>query len=400
MKRRGFIGQGLAGIAVAAVRPMAALAGSRQMENAPIKAKKIVYRTLGRTGLKLPVVNMGVMNADNPELVKAALDAGVFLLDTAFVYQRGKNEEMIGQAIKGRPRDSYVIATKIPCFNINPQRENPPDDVQTATLLRMLDISLKRLELDYVDILHLKEPATRTDVLRPSMLKALETAKKDGKIRFIGLSTHSNEPEVIRAAVEGRIYDVVLTPYNFQMDKREDLKSAIAEAAAAGLGVIAMKTQAGVYWDKERTKPINMKAALKWALLNPNIQTAIPGITSYAQLAEDLSVMENLELTDQERKDLDLDAAPAGLFCQQCRTCLAQCPKALPIPDLMRTYMYTYGYRNPAVAHDLVSSLDLPAEVCDQCEVCAVRCAKGFDVPARVQDILRLRTVPRDLLGL
>ncbi|MDH4270356.1 MAG: aldo/keto reductase [Candidatus Aminicenantes bacterium] len=400
MKRRRFIGQGLTGIAVAAAGPMTALAGSRQAENAPIKAKKIVYRTLGRTGLKLPVVSMGVMNADNPELVKVALDAGIVLLDTAFVYQRGKNEEMIGQAIKGRPRDSYIIATKVPCFNANPQRENPLENVQTAAILQMLDISLKRLGLEYVDILHLKEPASRADVLRPSMLKALETAKKDGKIRFIGISAHSNEPEVIRAAVEGRIYDVVLTPYNFQMDKREDLKGAIAEAAAAGLGVIAMKTQAGAYWDKERTKPINMKAALKWALMNPNIHTAIPGMASFDQLAEDLSVMENLELSDQERRDLIAPGELAGLFCQQCGSCLAQCPNSLPIPDLMRSYMYAYGYRNLGAAHDLIGSLDLPGEICDRCEVCLVRCAKDFDIPARVQDILRLRALPRDLLGL
>jgi len=399
MKRRRFIGQGLAGFAAAAAGPLAAFADSRQTDNAPVKARKILHRTLGRTGLKLPVVGMGVMNADNPELVRAALDAGLVLLDTAHVYQRGKNEEMIGQAIKGRSRDAFVIATKIPCFNHNPQREDPPEDAQTEGFLRMLDISLKRLGLEYVDILHLKNPARRPDVLRPSMLKALETAKKVGKTRFVGLSTHSDEPEVIRAAVEGRLYDVVLAPYNFQMDKREDLKTAIAEAAAAGLGIIAMKTQAGVYWDKERTKPINMKAALKWVLLNPDIHTTIPGMTTYGQLAENLSVMENLEMTDQERLDLRLDGRPAGLFCQQCRTCLAQCPKVLPIPDLMRAYMYAYGYRNMGLAHDLLSSLDLPGEVCDRCGECSVRCAKGFDIPSRVRDIDRLRNLPRELLG-
>lgn len=400
MKRRRFIGRGFAGIAVAAAGPMAVFAGSRQTANGSFKAKKVVYRTLGRTGLKLPVVNMGVMNADNPELVKAALDAGVVLLDTAFVYQRGKNEEMIGQAVKGRPRDSYVIATKIPPSNAQPQGGSTLEEAQTADFLNKLDISLKRLGLECVDILHLKDPARRANVLRESMLNALETAKRQGKIRFIGLSAHTNDVEVIRAAVEGKIYDVVLLPYNFQMAKREDLHSAIAEAAAAGLGIIAMKTQAGVYWDKERTKLINMKAALKWALMNPNIHTAIPGITSYAQLAEDLSVMENLELTDQERKDLDQDAAPVGLFCQQCGACLTQCPKALPIPDLMRTYMYAYGYRNLDIAHDLIRSLDLSEGLCDQCGVCPVRCAKGFDIQARAQDILRLRTLPRDLLGL
>lgn len=75
---------------------------------------KIIYRTLGRTGIKLPIISMGVMNSNNPNLVRAALDSGIVHLDTAYSYQRGKNEEMIGEVLKGRPRDSFVIATKVP----------------------------------------------------------------------------------------------------------------------------------------------------------------------------------------------------------------------------------------------------------------------------------------------
>jgi len=58
-----------------------------------------------------------------------------------------------------------------------------------------------------------------------------------------------------------------------------------------GLGIVAMKTQAGVYWDKEKTTPINMKAALKWALRDPNVHTAIPGFTTLDQLQTDLDVL-------------------------------------------------------------------------------------------------------------
>src|SRR5512136_2220345 len=74
---------------------------------------KLIYRTLGKTGVKLPVITMGVMNSDNPNLIRAALDSGMVHLDTAHGYMRGKNEEVIGGVIKGRPRDSFVIGTKI-----------------------------------------------------------------------------------------------------------------------------------------------------------------------------------------------------------------------------------------------------------------------------------------------
>src|SRR4030042_990238 len=68
------------------------------------KERKFVYRTLGKTGLKLPVINMGVMNSDNPNLIRPALDSGVLLLDTAHAYMQGRNEEVIGGVVKGRPR--------------------------------------------------------------------------------------------------------------------------------------------------------------------------------------------------------------------------------------------------------------------------------------------------------
>ena len=69
-------------------------------------------RVLGRTGIRLPIISMGVMNTDNPQLVRAALDAGYVFLDTAQGYQRGTNEAMLGEILKDRPRDSFLIATK------------------------------------------------------------------------------------------------------------------------------------------------------------------------------------------------------------------------------------------------------------------------------------------------
>ncbi|MBN2244775.1 MAG: aldo/keto reductase, partial [Candidatus Aminicenantes bacterium] len=104
----------MTGLAGATVLP--SVLGGKNLSPKPQenKERKFIYRTLGNTGIKLPVVSMGVMNADNPNLVAAALDAGIVMLDTAWGYQRGNNEKMIGEVIKDRPRDSFVIATKVP----------------------------------------------------------------------------------------------------------------------------------------------------------------------------------------------------------------------------------------------------------------------------------------------
>ena len=403
LDRRNFLKTGLTGLAAVGAVPAAVkaaalgAAGSGQAAAAPGKP---IVRTLGKTGLKIPVVSMGVMNADNPAVVEAALESGIVMLDTAHGYQRGRNEQMIGQVIKGRPRDSFMIFTKVP----GPQRERSMQALAGEPLqkafLDLFDTSLQRLGLEHVEVLYLHNNSAAEHVQNPDIIEALRKAKKAGKARFIGITTHSNEPDVIRATIEAKAYDVILTAYNFRQDHRAEISKAMAEAAAAGIGVVAMKTQAGSYWDKEKQQPINMRAALKWALNDPSVTTAIPGFTTFDQLQEDLKVMTDITLTPEELKDLRVgEQVAGGLYCQQCGQCLAGCPKGVPIPDLMRSYMYAYGYRNLQAAHELVGSLDIAESPCGSCDSCSAVCAKGFDIADRVRDISRLRAVPGDFFA-
>jgi hypothetical protein len=354
-------------------------------------------RRLGRTGIEVPIVSMGVMNADNPNLVRAALDGGIFLLDTAHGYQEGRNEEMLGTVLKDHKRDAFVLCTKVFLSTLDRKTGLFSPQTRGDEVQEKLDISLKRLGLDHVDVLYLHCQSARESVCFEPVLKALEKAKRDGKARFLGVSTHKNEPEVIRAAVEAKLYDVVLTSYNFKQDHHLEVQKAIAEAAQAGLGIVAMKTQAGVYWDKNKTTPINMKAALKWALRDPNVHTAIPGFTTLDQLQTDLDVLRDPNLTDDEKRSLEAPKL-AGFFCQGCDQCLDPCLGKLPIPELMRSFMYAHAYRNREAAQALLLELALPEFPCGDCGECPVRCAQGFDIRQRVCDIMRLRAVPREFL--
>jgi hypothetical protein len=398
LKRRSFLKWSAAGLAGMAVNPLSGTrTGDLPAAAANPQKKDVVVRTLGRTGLKLPVVSMGVMNSDNPNLIRAALDGGIIMLDTAHGYQRGKNEVIIGEVLKGRPRHSFIIATKVPAPGRDRSTGAIPADAQAEPFFEQFDTSLQRLGLEYVDILYQHNVLARDQALFEPVLDALQKIKKEGKARFVGVTTHGNEPEVIRAVVEAKIHDVVLTAYNFRQDHRDEVRKAIAEASRAGIGIVAMKTQAGAYWDKEKQQPINMKAALKWVLSDPNVTTAVPGMTTFDQLEEDLAVMTDLTLTEQELKDLKMEMH-GGLYCQHCRQCLPGCRESLPVPDLMRSYMYAYGYRNPGLARDLLQELDIPSDPCRSCGACSVRCAKGFDVAGRVKDIVRLKAVPTDFL--
>ncbi len=402
--RRHFLKTGITGLAGMAILPLVRNEDTRAQSEETGKEIKIVTRKLGKTGLELPIVSMGIMNSDNPNLVRVALDSGIRLLDTAHYYMMGRNEEMVGQAIKGRPRDSYVIATKARAIAVDrstSSNENDKYRMETKeSFIEKVEISLKRLGLDYIDILYLHSAKNKKDVMKEHVLAAMQKLKQDGKIRFIGVSTHKSEPEVIRAAVKSKVYEVVLTAYNFRQKNRKKVREAIAQAAEAGLGVVAMKTQAGVYWDKDRKNPINMKAALKWVLQDENVHTSIPGFTTFDQLDDDLSVMSDLALTKEEKEELKLGqrlGAP-GLYCQQCASCLPQCKRGLDIPHLMRSFMYAYGYRNLALAKEIFLSANLSKSPCAECDTCSVACPMGFDIKSRIEDIERLREVPDDFL--
>jgi len=359
---------------------------------------KKTYRVLGKTGIRLPVITMGVMNTSNPALVRAALEAEIFFLDTAQGYQRGTNEAMIGEVLKGRPRDSFALATKA----------HPPTDRTTGLMTeeateedytKRIDKSLKSLGLDYVDIYHNHGVWTREAALHEPTLKALAKAKKAGKIRFIGVTTHRNEPEVIQAAIDSKVYDVVLTAYNHRQKHAEEVKKAIVRATEAGLGIIAMKTIGGNVGGSYESKKIDARAGIKWALQDPNVHTVIAGFTTFDQLELDLSIYKDLALSRSEKETLRRAALQPGLYCQGCGNCVNQCVKHLPIPDLMRANMYAYGYRNLIAAQELLESLKLQANLCGDCSSCPVQCLNRWNVSERIRNVVRLREVPAEFLA-
>jgi len=394
--RRDFMKSTLAGFGGLFFLPQIDRKQEVKIVEAKGKEKKFVYRTLGKTGLKLPVINMGVMNSDNPNLVRAALDSGILLLDTAHAYMQGRNEEVIGTVIKGRSRDSFFIASKVSL----PQDRTTGGYIEGATteeFLKKLDISLKRLGVDYVDILYHHNVSRRESAFYEPVLNAMEKAKKEGKFRYAGITTHMNEPEVIRAAADSKFYEVVLAAYNFQQKHMSEVRDAIAYAAKAGLGMIGMKAIRGGFRQTPTVK--DATAALKWVLQDPNVHTIVPGFTTFEEMNIDLAVMEDINLTEEEKKTVQKEASLPSLYCQGCRQCLGQCPEHLPIPDLMRAYMYTYGYRNLGLAQDLLLSLNLPTRVCEDCSLCPVKCLIGFNVSRKIKDVVRLREVPTEFIG-
>jgi predicted aldo/keto reductase-like oxidoreductase len=391
--RRSFIKSGLAGAAGLAYTANRKV----NLESGSADDKPVIKRILGRTGLEMPVISMGVMRADNPNLVRAAAKSGIIHFDTAHGYQDGNNEKMVGDVIKEFDREQILITTKV--RPAGRQRDGSfSDEYDEKEFREMLDTSLSRLQMDYVDILLLHGSRGTPSMEADHVWEVMNSFKKQGKARFIGTSTHSNEVDVIKGAVQRGDVDVVLTAINFKMDQADELKAAIARAAEAGIGIIGMKNLAGGYLDEEKQKPVNPKAALKWVLQDPNITTCIPGFVTFDQMEEALVVMHDVTPTDDELKSLQLASAETGMYCQGCETCLKGCQKDLPIPELMRAYMYAYGYSNLEKAYKTVAETGIEENPCDGCKVCTASCAKGFRLAEKIEKISRVKRMPEDLM--
>lgn len=356
-------------------------------------APPITQRTLGKTGISLPVVSMGVMNADVPGLLRRAYELGIRHFDTAAVYQNGRNEEMVGQVIKEMGvRDKVVISTKQP--SRGPSRNAAE---AKARFVKGVEDSLQRLQMDHVDILYHHAVDTVESARAEGPLEALQSLKKDGKTRFIGLSTHKTV-DVLSEAIRLGLFDVGLVTLNYTMAHDAGILSTIERASKSGMGIVAMKTQAGgtVKPDASLPKhlpPVSQTALLKWVLNHEFVTTAIPGFSTYEHLEQDFSVAGHLAYTHEEEEFLaDKAFAANAEFCQQCSECRKDCPKQVDIPLLMRSHMYAVQYRNVGLAREMLASITSGRglEACAACESCLVTCRNTVQIGRKIAQLKAL----------
>ena len=382
MNRRTFIKAGMVGTATALITPPALAEALQQMAEAePSAFPKPVYRTLGRTGLKITVVGFGAMLTPEPEVIRVAIEQGVNYIDTARKYMGGKNEEIVGKAVTGL-RDKVFIASK-----------TLPESKTKAEIIRDVETSLKTLGTDHIDVIQLHNLTGKERIFFAETREALTLLKKQGKVRFCGVTTHKNEVEVLNALVDDpdRFFDTCLVKYNFKSDK--EVSVAIDRAAAAGIGIIAMKTQVGGYDTTGLGRITPHQAALKWVLRNPKITTAIPGMKDLTQLREDIAVM-GMPFTYADERRLDRYAeAIAPFYCTFCGSCEAGCPRGVEISTVNRALMYAEGgYRDLSLARATYAELphQATAAACGDCAGCAARCVNGLNIHAKMDRARRV----------
>ncbi|HOE18269.1 MAG TPA: aldo/keto reductase [Syntrophorhabdaceae bacterium] len=381
IKRRDFLKLG----AVTASAAMGAVGIGGILKNAAAATGAFtgpVYRTLGKTGLKITVVSFGAMLTPEHEVMRAAFDLGVNYVDTARRYMNGRNEEIVAKAIKGI-RDKIYVATKT--VGSSGTRKEIFQDVET---------SLSRLQTDYIDVIQIHNVSSRERAFEPEVREAYVELRKQGKVRFFGVTTHTNQSEVLKAITDDqeKFFDMALVAYNFKSPP--SLKEAIARAAGAGIGIVAMKTQAGGYRTDAMGPLSPHQAALKWVLQDTNVTAAIPGMKDMSMLKEDLSVM-GMRFTRKDEETLRrYGRAIDHYYCSFCGQCEETCPRNVAISDIGRSLMYAEAYGSMELARSTYYEIDgkARASACLDCNECTARCVNGLDIARRMRRALTLYT--------
>lgn len=366
MSRRAFLKASMVGAAAASM----SLFSAGRLLHGQVSAITPVYRTLGRTGLKVAVVGYGTDLASEHEVIRAGIDMGINYLDTARTYIHGRGEEIISRAIEGI-RDKVYIETKT-------------HGQTKEAVLRDAEASLRSLRTDHIDVLHLHGLTDPGRAFDPGIREALVKLKEQGKARFLGVSTHTNQAEVVNAiaADPDKFFDVVLVGYNFKTDP--SVRQAIARAAKAGLGVVAMKTQAGGYRTAEMGSVSPHQAALKWVLQDTNVTAAIPGMKTLSELTELVQVM-GAKLTSADERILRrYSEAIDPYYCRLCGKCEKTCPEGVEISVVNRALMYADGYREHALAKATFREASA-ASRCSTCEKCVARCPNGLEIAEKMR---------------
>ncbi len=329
--------------------------------------KAMRYQQLGNTGMTVSELGFGgipilrLESGEAEKIVRHAFDRGITFYDTANAYR--DSEEKMGRAFAG-VRNKVVIATKTMCRD-------------GAGALEQLEHSLQRLQTDYIDLYQLhqvaQESVWQTIAAPGGALEVLQKAKEDGKIRFLGVTSHSR-PMAIKLIQTG-LFSTVQFPFNFI----EEAASADLhpEARRLGLGILVMKPFAGGVIN-------NANVVFKFLRQFPDV-IPLPGFDSIGAVDEIVSFYEtaNQVLAEDEALMETYRRELGQQFCRRCEYC-QPCPQGVMITPAMG-YQVMARRMSPAISVEFSRAAMETVPKCIDCGVCLQRCPYNLPIPTMLK---------------
>jgi len=355
-------------------------------------APKVLYRTLGRTKLKVSEIGVGSFGFSNSDVANAALSAGMNFVQSCADYQEGNAERALGKVLEKRRKEA-VVATG---WTLKA-------DATKQQILELLDQSLERLKIKDVDIMLTHMTNTLAQVKNPAILEAFDEAKKAKKAAFLGVTSHGGEiTKVIEYAVENGKFDVVICKYNFM--EAEGLEAALEKAAKKNLGIAAFKSEAGKreLADFEKKGLTEAQATVRWVLKNPAVASVLRLFNKFEDIKDALEIMSR-KFGPEEAAMLDRYKEEFGSrYCRYCGKCDGLCPNGVAVSEVMRYAMYFKYYGREKDSMGLYAALEpgVRANPCRDCPGhCERGCPYGVNVRTQLAEAHGLLTMPEKTLG-
>jgi len=290
--RRSFI-RGAAILGAVPLIPGGSMAQQQGDQTQQIPAGQVPKKPLGRTGVQVSAMGLGGYHLGSAEtdqaaveIVAKAIDHGINFFDNAWEYHDGLSEERVGNALKGK-RDQAFVMTKV-CTHGRDKK----------IAMRMLEESLRRLQTDHLDLWQIHEVVYDND---PDLLfvpngaaEALADAKQQGKVRFIGFTGHK-DPEIhLKMLSHNFPFDTVQMPLNCcDATFRSFETHVLPEATRRGIAVLGMKSLGGS-GELVRHGAVTAEQGLRYAMSLP-VATTISGVDSMQVLDQNLKVAVNFQ---------------------------------------------------------------------------------------------------------
>lgn len=407
LNRRRFIRNASAGILGAGI--LGAKAPSASTQESEEEFPKITsYRTLGRTNFNVSDIGTGYPFSEST--LKATLGCGVNLIETSEMYDRGNNERLIGNIIRGLEREKLFIVTKL-AYSVK-KYESAQDIIERA------NASLERLQTDYVDCFMIHGAENSERVRNKHFHKAVDQLKKEGKIRFTGISCHGHSwldnpgetfEQVLMNAVEFGRFDIIMLPYNFfEPEMGERVLKACSEN---NIGTMIMKSvpivlyeffseakqkkekegselsdRYKIGYEKYKLQSEQAEAffarygisgaekmkdgAIQFILSNNNANTICALLQNFTDIKKYIR-LSGTRLEPQTGEILGFFKSNySRLHCRiGCNICEASCPNHLPVNTILRYNYYFQAKQQEKLAIQFYNELQgSKADICINCE--------------------------------
>jgi len=356
---------------------------------------------LGFGCMRLPVVGGDQSRIDEAlatRLLRDAVDHGVNYVDTAYPYHNGESEPFVGRALQGGYRERVQLATKCPTWLVEGEGDWE----------RLLDEQLRRLDTDQVDfyLIHAINTDRWETVTRLGGLRALDRARRDGRVRHVGFSFHGS-PDCFAEAIAGYDWEFCQIQLNLLDTEFQAGVAGMRLAASRGVGVIAMEPLRGGTLAGAQPEPVRAiwarsgrtwspaEWAWRWVWHHGEVVTALSGMNAPEQLAENLAVAERAPAGGLSQAELAVAEEVRRHYsertevpCTTCGYCLP-CPSGVLIPDVFSMVNSVAMFDSLAATSGLYKGImvarGIAADACTECGECEPKCPQSIPIRAALR---------------